>query len=81
LLAARAAAAKAGVEDPLLAEWNISQPGLGGRWEGAQRAALEKGWRWSGEMREIASMFNSLGLPPGFHTAAAEVFEDPATFG
>jgi hypothetical protein len=32
-------------------------------------------------MREIASMFNSLGLPPGFHTAAAEVFEDPATFG
>jgi 3-hydroxyisobutyrate dehydrogenase-like beta-hydroxyacid dehydrogenase len=80
LLAARAAAAKAGVAQTLLQEWHTSQPGLEDRWERAQRSALEKGWRWSGEMREIASMFEELGLPSGFHAAAAEVFQDATTF-
>jgi Domain of unknown function (DUF1932) len=41
---------------------------------------VEKGWRWSGEMREIASMLEELGLPSGFHAAAAEVFEDRTIF-
>jgi 3-hydroxyisobutyrate dehydrogenase-like beta-hydroxyacid dehydrogenase len=80
LLAARAAAAKAGVDDTLLAEWHTSQPGLEDRWGSARRSALEKGWRWSGEMREIASMLEELGLPSGFHAAAAEVFEDRTIF-
>lgn len=80
LLTARAAAAKAGVVETLLEEWHISQPGLEDRWGGARRSALEKGWRWSGEMTEIASMLEELGLPSGFHAAAAEVFNDPSTF-
>ena len=80
LLAARAAAAKAGVDDSLLTEWHISQPGLEDRWGNARRSALEKGWRWSGEMREIASMLEELGLPSGFHAAAAEVFKDRTIF-
>ena len=80
LLAARAAAAKAGVDDTLLAEWHTSQPGLEDRWGSARQSALEKGWRWSGEMREIASMLEELGLPSGFHAAAAEVFEDRTIF-
>lgn len=80
LLAARAAASRAGVDAALVEEWHLSQPGLTDRWEGARRSAHDKGWRWAGEMREIASMFEGLGLPPGFHTAAAQVFEDPAPF-
>ena len=80
LLAARAAAARAGVDKNLLEEWQTSQPGLEDRWEGARRSARQKGWRWSGEMREIASMLEDLGLPSGFHAAAADVFGDPAIF-
>jgi 3-hydroxyisobutyrate dehydrogenase-like beta-hydroxyacid dehydrogenase len=34
-----------------------------------------KAWRFSGEMREIAATFDNAGLPVGFHSAAAEVFE------
>lgn len=80
LLAVRAAAIGSGVDETLLEEWRTSQPELEGRWGHARRSAREKGWRWSGEMEEIASMFEELGLPSGFHTAAAEVFEDPNRF-
>src|SRR6266496_1328336 len=40
----------------------------------AARSAQAKGWRWVGEMEEIASTFAAAGLPDGFHRAAAEVF-------
>ena len=74
LLAARALAQAEGVQDSLLAEWSLSQPGLGGRSLGAARSAAAKGWRWVGEMEEIAASMTSDGLPGGFHQAAAEVF-------
>jgi len=74
LLAARALARAEGVQDSLLAEWSLSQPGLGGRSLGAARSAAAKGWRWVGEMEEIAASMTSDGLPGGFHQAAAEVF-------
>jgi 3-hydroxyisobutyrate dehydrogenase-like beta-hydroxyacid dehydrogenase len=80
LMAARAAAVRSGVDHTLLEEWRTSQPELEDRWGRARRSALEKGWRWSGEMREIASMFEELGLPSGFYTAAEEVFQDPTGF-
>lgn len=79
LLAARQAAAQSGVEAALLQEWQTSQPGLVDRWQGARDSARAKGWRWVGEMREISAWFESCGLPPGFHAAAAQVFEDPTT--
>lgn len=79
LLAARAAAVHSGVDETLLEEWRTSQPELEDRWGRARRSAMEKGWRWSGEMGETASMFEELGLPSGFHTAAAEIFQDPTT--
>ena len=31
------------------------------------RSALGKGWRWVGEMVEIARTFAAAGLPDGFH--------------
>ena len=41
---------------------------------GAERSAQAKGWRWVGEMEEIAAAFAAAGAPDGFHRAAAEVF-------
>ncbi len=76
VLAARALARAEGVEDSLLAEWSLSQPGLEGRSLGAARSAAAKGWRWAGEMEEIAASMTADGLPGGFHQAAAEVFRN-----
>jgi 3-hydroxyisobutyrate dehydrogenase-like beta-hydroxyacid dehydrogenase len=74
LLAIRELARREGVEETLLAEWDNSLPGLRERYERAERSADAKGWRWVGEMEEIAATFEAAGLPPGFHQAAAEVF-------
>ncbi len=74
ILAARALARAEGVEEALLAEWAISQPGLTDRSEGAARSAATKGWRWIAEMEEIAAAMGEAGLPEGFHQAAAEIY-------
>ncbi len=36
--------------------------------------AAPKAWRFAAEMREIASTFESAGLPSGFHEAAEEIY-------
>ena len=74
LLGLRALAREQGVEDALLAEWELSLPELAGRSQGAARSALAKGWRWVAEMEEIAATMAAAGLPDGFHQAAAEIF-------
>ena len=74
LLAAAQAATAAGVDAELLAEWQHSQPHVPEQLAHAQRAAMAKGWRWVGEMQEIAEFFSSVGEPDGFHRAAAEVY-------
>lgn len=74
LLAARALARAQGVEDVLLAEWGISQPGLEERSARAAGSAVSKGWRWVAEMEEIAVTMGAVGLPTGFHQAAAEIY-------
>jgi saccharopine dehydrogenase-like NADP-dependent oxidoreductase len=38
------------------------------------RQAASKGWRWIAEMEEIAATFAAVGVPDGFHRAAAEVY-------
>lgn len=74
LLAARALAHAEHVEDSLLAEWELSQPGLAARSGRAAQSATAKGWRWDAEMAEIAASMAADGLPDGFHLAAAEIF-------
>ncbi len=74
LLTVRELARAEGVEDALLAEWRLSVPQLEQRLAGAERSARRKGWRWIGEMREIARSMAAHDLPTGFHEAAAEVF-------
>ncbi len=74
LLGARALARAEGVEESLLAEWALSQPQLAAQSERAVRSGAAKGWRWIGEMEEIAQAMAAAGLPDGFHQAAAEIF-------
>jgi 3-hydroxyisobutyrate dehydrogenase-like beta-hydroxyacid dehydrogenase len=70
LLAIRDTAAHYGVED----EWRRAAPELEERLAHAETSAREKGWRWAGEMDEIADTFAAAGRPEGFHRAAAEVY-------
>jgi len=70
LLAAREVARHYDVET----DWLLAAPELAGELTRAQASAETKGWRWIGEMEEIADTFASAGEPDGFHRAAAEVF-------
>jgi 3-hydroxyisobutyrate dehydrogenase-like beta-hydroxyacid dehydrogenase len=70
LLAIRDVARRFEVEE----EWRRSVPELLEQLERAERAAASKGWRWIGEMEEIADTFAAAGEPDGFHRAAAEVY-------
>jgi 3-hydroxyisobutyrate dehydrogenase-like beta-hydroxyacid dehydrogenase len=74
LLAVRSLARSEGVESTLLEEWQLSLPELPEQSVRAARSAATKGWRWVGEMEEIAATFAAAGLPDGFHLAAADVF-------
>jgi 3-hydroxyisobutyrate dehydrogenase-like beta-hydroxyacid dehydrogenase len=78
LLTVRELARAEGVEEALLAEWRLSIPELRERLAGAESSARRKGWRWIGEMEEIARSMSAHRLPTGFHEAAAEVFRHPA---
>jgi 3-hydroxyisobutyrate dehydrogenase-like beta-hydroxyacid dehydrogenase len=74
LLAVMATARAEGVEQALAQEWSESHPELQRSSEAAARSAIVKGWRWTGEMDEIADTFAVAGLPDGFHRAAAEIY-------
>jgi 3-hydroxyisobutyrate dehydrogenase-like beta-hydroxyacid dehydrogenase len=76
LLTAVEAAQRLGVGDALEAEWRHSQPQLPGQAQRAADSAATKGWRWVGEMQEIARTLAEVGLPNGFHVAAGQVFDD-----
>jgi 3-hydroxyisobutyrate dehydrogenase-like beta-hydroxyacid dehydrogenase len=76
LLAAILAAADAlDVTQPLLDQWNQDDPQFGARAQQRARRVTAKAWRFAGEMEEIAATFQAAGLPPGFHLAAAELYE------
>ena len=70
LLAIREVARANGIED----EWRIATPELAEKLPRAEAAKAKKGWRWIGEMEEIADTFAAAGQPDGFHRAAAEVY-------
>jgi 3-hydroxyisobutyrate dehydrogenase-like beta-hydroxyacid dehydrogenase len=78
LLAIESVARATGVGDELHEEWTLSLPGLTDDAARAARSATAKGWRWVGEMEEIASTFAAANQPDGFHRAAAEVFRRSA---
>jgi 3-hydroxyisobutyrate dehydrogenase-like beta-hydroxyacid dehydrogenase len=74
LLAIRDVARRNAIDDVLFDEWRLSLPELIDQLPRAERSAAAKGWRWIGEMEEIAATFAAAGAPEGFHRAAAEVF-------
>jgi 3-hydroxyisobutyrate dehydrogenase-like beta-hydroxyacid dehydrogenase len=74
LLATRALARAENVEPALVEEWRRSLPELPEQSLRAARSAGTKGWRWVGEMEQIAATFAAVGLPPGFHEASRDVF-------
>jgi hypothetical protein len=44
------------------------------------RVVTAKAWRFTGEMEEIAVTFAAAGMPPGFHQAAADIYQRLADF-
>jgi 3-hydroxyisobutyrate dehydrogenase-like beta-hydroxyacid dehydrogenase len=80
VLAIRALAAIEGVDQALSEEWSISQPDLARKSMRAAAVAAPKAWRYVGEMKEIAESFATAGLTPGFHNAAADIWERLAPF-
>ncbi len=74
VLAIRAMAQAYSVTPDLVAEWDLSQPGLSQRSEQMALGTAPKAWRFAGEMREIAATFEQVGLPGDFHLAAAQIY-------
>jgi len=64
-----------GVRDEVNSHWDIDQAGRAAEREAIVGNVTEKAWRWTGEMHEIAETFASVGLPDGFHEAAATLYQ------
>jgi 3-hydroxyisobutyrate dehydrogenase-like beta-hydroxyacid dehydrogenase len=62
------------VREELMAQWKRDWPEFPTQAEARAQRVTAKAWRFAGEMDEIASTFESAGLPDGFHSAAGEVF-------
>ena len=75
LCALLASAEALGVRDEVNEHWNIDQAGRAADREAIVSGVTKKAWRWSGEMQEIAATFASVGLPDGFHKAAATLYQ------
>jgi 3-hydroxyisobutyrate dehydrogenase-like beta-hydroxyacid dehydrogenase len=80
LLAVLGAAERWGVRDALEAQWDADADGTTAAAHDRARRATRKAWRFAGEMDEIAATFAAVGLPDGFHAAAAEVYRTLARF-
>jgi 3-hydroxyisobutyrate dehydrogenase-like beta-hydroxyacid dehydrogenase len=74
LLSVDAAARRLGVDGALIAEWEESEDQLNERVKSSARSAAAKAWRWSAEMKEVATTFAQVGAPEAFHLGAAEIF-------
>ncbi|MET9912445.1 DUF1932 domain-containing protein [Streptomyces sp. NPDC006476] len=77
LLSARALARAHGVEGALLEAWERDMPELAARGAEVDHLVKTKGWRWPGEMEELADAADAADLPgePVYRGAAA-VFRD-----
>jgi 3-hydroxyisobutyrate dehydrogenase-like beta-hydroxyacid dehydrogenase len=80
LAATFGAAQQLGVLDALMAEWGRDGSKAGQENERKVREVTAKAWRFTGEMEEIAATFAAAGMPPGFHQAAAEIYQRLAEF-
>ncbi|MBN1399291.1 MAG: NAD(P)-dependent oxidoreductase [Anaerolineae bacterium] len=68
------AAERLGISDALQAEFRLSQADAYARMARGIPGMTPKAHRWIGEMEEIASTFEHVGLSPHFHLGAAEIY-------
>jgi 3-hydroxyisobutyrate dehydrogenase-like beta-hydroxyacid dehydrogenase len=81
LLSAILAVAEAlDVREELANQWSRSGSDFVEQTNRRVRGVTAKAWRFAGEMKEIASTFESAGMPGEFHVAAAEVYRRIADF-
>jgi len=66
--------ARHGLGDLLRQEWERRDIDVAARIETARRGAVPKGWRFAGEMEQIATALADVGLPDGWFTAAADAY-------
>ena len=64
-----------GVRQDLYAQWERDWSGFPAQAESRARRVTAKAWRFAGEMDEIAEMFESQGLPGGFHLSAGDIYQ------
>jgi hypothetical protein len=63
-----------GVLEDLKRQWARGGPALD-KTEAHILRAAPKAWRWVPEMHEIAATFQTAGMPPEFHRAAALIYD------
>jgi len=81
LLSAILAVAEAlNVREELANQWSRGGSDFAEQTNRRVRGVTAKAWRFAGEMKEIASTFESVGMPGEFHAAAAEVYRRIADF-
>lgn len=80
LCAILGAAEGLGVRPELEGQWERDEAGFAERTGQRARRVTAKAWRFVGEMEEIAATFEGVGLPGGFHVAAADVYRRLADF-
>ena len=68
------AAESMNLTDELIAEFEFSQPAALKQMSGGISRLPPNAHRWIGEMEEIASTFEYLGVTPSFHKGAAEMY-------
>lgn len=75
-----AAAEEMGVRNELEKQWSRYDPDFARETLARVSRVTAKAWRFSGEMKEIASTFEAAGLPDGFHLAAYEIYDRISRF-
>ena len=63
-----------GVRANLEEQWSRGGADFAAQTQQRVRRVTAKAWRFEGEMHEIADTFASVGLPAGFHEAAADIY-------
>ena len=69
-----------GVRANLEEQWSRGGSDFATQTQQRVRRVTAKAWRFEGEMHEIAATFAHVGLPAGFHEAAANIYQRLAPF-
>ncbi len=80
LCAIVAAAEEMGVRKELEEQWSRHDSDFAQQTLARISRVTAKAWRFSGEMEEIASTLEAVGLPGGFHLAACDIYHRIAKF-